>query len=225
VLVIACADGAGSADLSAVGASRACRTIISVIASALKGGLHIRQTDREAVIGWYRGTRTALEQEAGWRGQNLRQVACTLLVAVVGESAARFAQIGDGAIVILDGGDYRPVFWPQSGQYANATNFLTDAGWEESLAFAAQDVRVDELAVMTDGLQALSLDYAAKAAHGPFFVPMFRPLRGAPRGASLRKPLREFLDSPRVNERTDDDKSLILATRMPADARDHQTVR
>ena len=45
VLVIACADGAGSADLSAVGASRACRTIISVIASALKGD-HMRHVLR-----------------------------------------------------------------------------------------------------------------------------------------------------------------------------------
>jgi hypothetical protein len=225
VLVVACADGAGSADLSAVGARRACRTIISLIASTLKSSLQVGQVDREAVLGWYRRTRSALEQEAEWRGQKLRQFACTLLLAVVGESAARFAQIGDGAIVILEGDSYRPVFWPQSGEFANATNFVTDPGWEKSLAFAAQDTRVDEIAVLSDGLQALSLDYAAKTAHGAFFSPMFRPLRAAPTGASLLKPLREFLDSPRVNERTDDDKSLILATRMPFHARDPQAVR
>jgi hypothetical protein len=199
--------------------------MISVIRSALHGGLDVGRADREAVMRWYRETRAALEQEAGWREQTLRQVACTLLLAVIGEAAARFAQIGDGAIVILDGENYRPVFWPQSGEYANTTNFLTDASWETSFTFAAEDARVDELAVMTDGLQALSLDYAAKAAYSPFFSPMFRPLREAPGGASLLKPLREFLDSPRINERTDDDKTLILATRVPSSVRHHQTVR
>jgi hypothetical protein len=225
VVVLACADGAGSATFSAVGAGRACRTITRVIADRLKGGLRVTQIDREAVAGWYRRTRVVLEEEARGRGEALRELASTLLLAVVGESAARFAQIGDGAIVILDGERYRPIFWPQSGEYANATNFLTDRSWERSLAFAALDCRVDEVALLSDGLQALCLNYAAKGAHGPFFLPMFRPLREAPSGASLLKALRQFLDSPQVNERTDDDKTLILATRVPSHGRDPKIVR
>jgi hypothetical protein len=54
---------------------------------------------------------------------------------------------------------------------------------------------------------------------------MFRPLREAPSGADLLKGLREFLDSPVVNERTDDDKTLILATRVPPRGHDPRTVR
>ena len=79
--------------------------------------------------------------------------------------------------------------------------------------------------MLTDGLQPLALNYAAKAAHAPFFVPMFRPLRVAPSGATVLAALRNFLDSPRVNERTDDDKTLILATRVPSRARDPQILR
>jgi hypothetical protein len=225
MLVLACADGAGSAALSALGAGRACRTITSLVNYSLKAGLAVGQIDRQEVVGWYGRTRAALEEKAEERGVSLRQLACTLLLAVVGESAACFAQVGDGAIVTLDGSDYRAVFWPQSGEYANATNFLTDDRWEDSLAFAASDARVDELALLSDGLQAVTLDYAARAAHAPFFAPMFRPLRRAPSGASLLKDLRQLLDSPRINQRTDDDKTLILATRVPCRGSDPQIVR
>jgi hypothetical protein len=148
-----------------------------------------------------------------------------LLLAVIGESTARFAQIGDGAIVISDGDCYRPVFWPQSGEYANATNFLTDPRWQRSLAFTAMDSRVDEIALLSDGLQALTLDYAAKAAHGPFFAPMFRPLRQARKGEDLLVALGDFLRSARVNERTDDDKTLILASRIRTRDCDANSVR
>ena len=81
-----------------------------------------------------------------------------------------------------------------------------------------RDARVDELALLSDGLQAVSLNYAAKAAHDPFFLPMFRPLRAAPCGSRLLRSLRQFLDSAQVNKHTDDDKTLILATRVPSHA-------
>lgn len=47
---------------------------------------------------------------------------------------------------------------------------------------------------------------------------MFGQLRGRPTGdvPKLVAGLRDFLDSPRVNARTDDDKTLVLATRRAA---------
>ncbi|MGL4552961.1 MAG: PP2C family serine/threonine-protein phosphatase, partial [Gemmataceae bacterium] len=63
-----------------------------------------------------------------------------------------------------------------------------------------------------DGLQGLALHYATRTAHGPFFAPLFRALRGAD-PEELGDPMRAFLESPRVNGRTDDDKTLILAAR------------
>jgi hypothetical protein len=68
-------------------------------------------------------------------------------------------------------------------------------------------------------LQRLALVYESKSAHNPFFLPMFSVLRKtAPDNLdSLSDQLAKFLNSPEVNERTDDDKSLILATRRPAE--------
>jgi hypothetical protein len=73
------------------------------------------------------------------------------------------------------------------------------------------------VALLTDGLQGLALRFSTREAHGPFFEPMFARLRrereGEPKG--LGKELRAFLGSAPVNQRTDDDKTLVLATRLP----------
>ena len=61
----------------------------------------------------------------------------------------------------------------------------------------------------------LALSKATGKVHGPFFKPMFENLRRAPNGDILRDSLSAFLNSSRVNERTDDDKTILLATRRP----------
>jgi len=47
---------------------------------------------------------------------------------------------------------------------------------------------------------------------------MFSRLRGEAEPERLLGELRAFLESPPVNQRTDDDKTLVLATRLPAAA-------
>ena len=69
-----------------------------------------------------------------------------------------------------------------------------------------------------DGLQMLALSYAKKVAHQPFFTPMFAALRKVEDPQELIVPMRQWLDSTAVNQRTDDDKTLILATRVMANA-------
>ena len=67
-------------------------------------------------------------------------------------------------------------------------------------------------AIFTDGLQHLVLDYATRAPFEQFFHPTLLPLRMARTddGDALSFLLHDFLGSPRVNQRTDDDKTLIL---------------
>jgi hypothetical protein len=69
---------------------------------------------------------------------------------------------------------------------------------------------------MTDGLQSLALHYASQSVHQPFFQGMFQPLHASSGSAevpALSDSLEGFLASERVRMRTDDDVSLILATR------------
>lgn len=64
--------------------------------------------------------------------------------------------------------------------------------------------------MLSDGIQLLALRYADNTAHDPFFRPLFE-FAGNP--ASTNAELEEFLRSERVCERTDDDKTLVLAIR------------
>jgi hypothetical protein len=212
-LVLACSDGAGSAAHSDVGSQVARETIVQAIADDLHAeGAAILSPQR--AITWMGGVHRSLAFEAEVRGVEVRQLACTLLFAVLLPRGAFFGQIGDGAIVVWENDRYRAIFWPQSGEYANTTNFVIDPRYESLAEFAWCDGSIDEVALFSDGLQMLALDFVKREAHGPFFAPMFQSLRREECPEELVGPLCAFLESPAVCERTDDDKSLILATRV-----------
>lgn len=121
-------------------------------------------------------------------------------------------------MVIEEGEDgFFPVFWPESGKYANMTYFLTDEDAFAHLRIKLFQDAHDEIAMFSDGMQRLALVYESKAAFKPFFEPMFVRLRKSDIAECdmLSGQLALFLNSPKVNERTDDDKTLILATRKP----------
>lgn len=221
-LVLACADGAGSARLSHEGAPVACAAVLKDVRASLEHH-PLRAATRETVAAWFRCVPAAVAGRAAELGASARDLACTLLLAVVGPDAAVFAQIGDGAIVVdaPEPVGYAPACWPQAGEYANMTYFATepDALPRFDVVFV-EDRPIDEVALFTDGLQGLALRFEARAAHAPFFRPMFAQLRAQPPGdaGALAAGLRAFLDSPRINARTDDDKTLVLATRRAVDA-------
>jgi hypothetical protein len=214
LLFLACADGAGTARHAEIGAKLACREVLRLAQQDLAEGLALDAVERDTVVSWYLRMRQRLQQQADQLQTELSQLACTLLLAVVGERCAVFAQVGDGVMVARDGQDYQVVFWPQTGEYVNTTHFVTDPDVAEVLAFQLRTTPVDELALMTDGLQMLALHYATRSAHQPFFRPMFERMRTSPGSEGLPEALRQFLDSPAVNARSDDDKTLILATRQ-----------
>ena len=215
VILAACADGAGSAKFADQGSAVACSAILRVMADDLSSRSRLGQIDREQAVSWFRAARTAIQAQALEKDSEIREFACTLLVVIAGESGACFMQIGDGAIARFDGVQYHPVFWPQSGEYANTTNFLTHANFENHVEFEWVDSTIDEFAILTDGLQSVALEYAAKQIHQAFLAPMFRDLRSAGAADELEAPLYAFLESAKLNERTDDDKTLVLATRLP----------
>jgi hypothetical protein len=192
--------------------------LLDRVRSDLNEGQRVPQIDRDGALAWLVTARQALEREAEARGSSLREFACTALLAVVGETAAAFVQIGDGAIVVTKDQVREPVFWPAQGEYANTTWFLTDPGFEERVKFRRDDCSVDELAVFTDGLQRVALDYAGRVGYRPFFAPMFRRMHDESDVSTLAEQMRAFLDSPTINGRTDDDKTLILAVRAPTRA-------
>jgi hypothetical protein len=215
VLVLAASDGAGSAMLAEVGAMLACETFARLVSAYLEQGGKVEAIGRSLAERWIAGILYRLELQTRQSGAAMRDYACTLLAAVIGPSGAAFLQIGDGAMVVPEGDGWRHIFWPQHGEFANTTTFVTTERAVHAMAFE-QRATVEEIALFTDGIESLVLHKASKSVHGPFFDTMFAPVRRSTAtgvDAELSRALGDYLAGPRINERTDDDKTLILASR------------
>ena len=142
----------------------------------------------------------------------LRDFATTLLLTVVRADWVAAVQIGDGALVARDrAGALTVITHPNHGEYLNETLFLTGDDPLAGAQFAIRQVPdVCSVALLTDGLQALALTLVDNTPHTPFFAPLFA--HAAQAGGDATQ-LAAFLDSARVAERTDDDKTLLLAVR------------
>lgn len=155
----------------------------------------------------------SIERFAKNRKLEVKSLACTLLLAVASKDKSIFYQLGDGGWVVRSGDSLTPVTWPLRGEYANETTFLTSFGWEKKVQIEEFPFSVDAVAGFTDGIQSLVLHYATRSAHLPFFDPLLKVLDSSTDADALRAPLKDFLSTNSINERTDDDKSLIVAIR------------
>jgi hypothetical protein len=81
---------------------------------------------------------------------------------------------------------------------------------ENVAQFKACSVRVKALALMTDGMQHVSIRTADNTPHPPFFEPLFRQLPGVKDAHKASLNLAEFMASDSISAHTDDDKTLVL---------------
>lgn len=219
VLVAVVSDGAGSASHGGEGATVACSAMQEAISESLRGLDRVSDVDRSTAISWVHRVRDEVGAEAVRAGLPVREFACTLLAAIVGPEAAYFIQVGDGVMIVQgdDGpGSYSFVFWPERGEYANTTTFVTADDLDEHISVDLVLRSIDEFAVMSDGLQGLALRYADRSVHEPLLRQLFPVVRAAPVGHSsdLSRGLISWLSSSSIIERTDDDKTIVLATRV-----------
>lgn len=208
------ADGAGSTTDGGRGAEIACETLYTRIAETIRAKGDISGITDEDVKAWLTSAREAIITEVP-QEKRLREYACTILGAVAGNGGSIFFQIGDGAIVTGTGQDYQTIFWPEQGEYANTTYFITDEQYLEHLHILHAALP-DEVALFTDGLQNLVLSFALRKAHPGFFLPLFSALKQHPENGFLpfSTQLETFLCRDDICARSDDDKTLVLAVRI-----------
>lgn len=218
ILLVALADGAGSAAQAELGAQAAVEASVDWLVTRLEKDRPLECCEWTEVI-WeaFQNARTALERLGEQQDKPLRSFATTLTCLVATPEQLIVGQLGDGAVVAVDEEDgLRTVTTLQRGEYANETNFLTQDQALDLVVIQVIDEQVRALAMMSDGLTRLALKRPDNEPHPPFFKPLFAFVGSS---ASLNDPaqanlaLMEFLTSPRVCERTDDDKALVLALR------------
>ncbi len=217
VLLVVCADGAGSAMHGGAGA----RTAVTVAMRWLRTQLSARAKRHSAgealALDWsppelFAQIAAAITKRAMRLSKTPREFATTLTCVVASAHWTWVLQVGDGAVVLHDDASgWQVALWPQSGEFVNSTHFVTDVEvtWRQTLLPPA-----DGLAVMTDGVAPIALDLAGHAAFAPFFEGIARELAAKEPG-ELEAPFLAMLRSPRMADRTDDDLTLVVALRRP----------
>jgi hypothetical protein len=212
ILIAALADGAGAC--GEVGAQVATLLVADIVSEVLMESVardEVANALRYAVV----ETQLALELLAADAARPVGDYACTLLVAILSANGGIVGQIGDGAVVIDDAErGWRPVHWPDHGEYANSTHFLTEPNALDTLQVAAFERSPRRVCLLSDGLERLALDFRDRSAHTPFFDAIFRPIEQHTEpghAAHISRELEALLASNKINARTNDDKSLLCA--------------
>lgn len=214
-IIVVVSDGAGSAAKGEVGAEIAttvfCESIEAQLglADAFDAQAAVRQALTDVIA--------AINDRAESDGAPIREYAATLLAFVqVGETAAAI-QIGDGVICLSDEADTWAWFeWPQRGEYASSTYFVTDRGAEGHARVDAVSPAPRAVILMSDGLEPLTLEYATRTVYHPFAAPLVRRLKesnATGEDHTLSAMLSAFLATDRITNRADDDLSIVMAFR------------
>jgi hypothetical protein len=203
---LAVADGAGSRPLSQHGATAAVSAILAWSKTLTSPPTSLDEGfTRAAAAVEYRAS------ELGVSGPE--DLATTLAVALVIDNVVLLGQIGDGVVVVMNGGHPIAPVPGERFEHANETVFLTsthglDHHFREVTYPAGE---ITGVALATDGLRLKVLaDLATGAPYEPFFDDAFAYAR-TPEASN--DGVTEFLAC--LEDRTGDDKTLLLAVPAP----------
>lgn len=204
-------DGAGSAQHGELGAEMAITTANETVSQLIQ--LPDVALDETLATQILSDVRQSIALTAEEEQRPMRAYACTFLGAIASPSGTIVFQIGDGGIVIDAGEGLELALEPMQGEYANMTYFVSDHDSIQRMAVKRYPAGVKSMVLFSDGLQRLALDMVNGVPHAPFFEPILRKVAALndTTRPQICGALESFLGSPRINERTDDDKSLAIA--------------
>jgi hypothetical protein len=214
ILVAVVSDGAGSAPYSKQGSLITCRTISE------SARLHFAETelapDDDEIWSWIDRIRDRIYLASQRLVSSPRDLAATLVAVIAMPSGTIVLHVGDGAAVVNMEGQWSVPSWPAHGEYASATYFVTDDPTVD-LRITRLPYPVSGVGLFSDGLERLVLRFADQTPSATFFDKFAATVRTSTSpGTNLRlnASLKQYLNSAAINERTDDDKSLIIAVRQ-----------
>jgi hypothetical protein len=223
ILIGAVADGAGSAKHSDLGAKVAVETAIQFIVDLVDEQKAENQAFAEsgsektlsAVFERFFPlllTKVQKKFDAVTKGFDVEfpELATTLLVFIATSKWLAAMQIGDGFILIKPMGEaYQLLFHPDKGEYINETTFITSTNASEEMQIAVLAKPVEFICAATDGVEKVAINYVNWQPFPPFFQPLEQYLQATEH--PLEQDLKEFLERKELNNRTTDDKTLLLA--------------
>ncbi len=230
IAIGAVCDGAGSCKHSDIGSQLAVETVLKLLRDWLKWlkqqrkdlSQPISQAEAHQVFSQNLAkVQEKFKKEAGERACSPKDFSCTLLVVVATPQWLAAMQIGDGFIVIRQpDSEYQLLFQSQKGEYANQTIFVTASNALEKMESKVVPGQQQFIFASTDGLERLALEIRQQAKPHPPFFDDFRDAIKIRSEAEEKISTQEWLNSDKVNKKTDDDKTILLgwydAVKVPA---------
>ncbi len=212
-LVVAVADGLGSAERAEEGAILAANAACKAVAEALADSADLGA----AAVAGLRQARSALQRHAEGKGCELRSFATTLIVAVARDDALQVAQIGDGAVVADCAGKLDLTSSPGDSEYVNEVTPLTSDLWEEALRVCELRKNVRCFAVFTDGCQraALKRNRSEFVPFDGFFAPIFEFALSVSDPQEGSATIEQLLKSAKFRDNSDYDSTLVIGVLEP----------
>ncbi len=154
---------------------------------------------------------SALATQAENNNYLIDDLACTLLIVIATSDGIAAMQIGDGFITVrYPEQDPQLLFPPGKGEYINETTFVTSANALKDMKVVVQPEQPEFICASTDGLERLAIRMSDWTPFTPFFQPLEQYLQETKNLEESDEYLMSFLNSERLNARTDDDKTLFL---------------
>jgi len=221
-LVLVVSDGAGSGKLTQFASATAVRSCCYALRQhAARDGVITCESVRAAASHAAQDVLKLYQIFERRPGGALRigDFACTLVVAAVNARKLVMLQIGDGAVVTDSPEGLRCLSPVLHREYANEAEFLvTPNALAKAFTYEEDDSIIRGIAVMSDGVQSLGVEYPSNRPFARLFRPLFDHAvthRAVPQ-TSRDESLERFLKTDAVNESTDDDRTLIMAVREVA---------
>jgi hypothetical protein len=219
-IVCAVADGLGTAPRSGHGSRLAADTAVAFLRDRILQLPPSSEDEWRSVLeAAMTAAADALRSAAGADDETVESFDTTLLIVAMTDEWTASAHVGDGAVVVWQSPDVLRTFSaPERNELANIVTPITVPNLKEIVRYRIERRAFDGIALLTDGLQPLSINGETDAPYVGFFGPLFSDLSNMqhePEPTDVED-LKAFLQSPRVNQRTSDDKTLLWVVRSAA---------
>ena len=208
---VACvSDGMGSASHAEIGSQTASRFIVDFLARTLDhtmSDLEILTTIKEGYV----EVNDILHMESNERGLSIKDLNATLLVFISLNDRQFYGQVGDCTAIGKIGDTYEVIVRQQRGEFANATFSICNLESIENGIYEKCDKFYPMVALMSDGIESISISAKDKTVSSLFYDPFFKVFDHENYDQTeIQKSLERFLSSERIGKKTDDDKTLLF---------------
>jgi serine/threonine protein phosphatase PrpC len=215
------ADGAGSAARSEEGAQCAVASMLDYLCDHKRWKMLIdEQSTRHFFEQAVKYTLQKISDLADSKKYLVEDLNCTLLAFIATPDMIVSMQIGDGLIIIHHGTSqkYQLIFQPDEGENYGETTFLTSKNAYSSLQTNYQEISQPLFVFLsTDGIQRIAAKYEVSESGEiewrpfiPFIESLEEHIKSAVNLYDAENKLVDFLESEKVNNKTDDDKTVLM---------------